>query len=545
MSQSAGSVLSPEALCAPWCPRERIQFLSDVRAPSLGGEYVLLWVQQDVRAECNHALEIAIALANMLRLPLVAAYGLYEKFPGATERSFAFLLEGLCENERHLHVRGIPLLVGRAPPPDVVRTLAAGASAVVCDRGYTRVVRNWRSQLASILPCPLIQVETSVVVPVCTASRILEPAAATLRPKLMSLVRRFMQPVPTLVLQAKIEDMGAVLACLASAGIAQLDVTSPKVALAVLDVDRSVPCVSGFCGGTTKAKERLQAFAGGPLSRYREIRKDPAKQCQSQLSPYLHFGQISTLQIILWLRENAPSVHADAWTEELVVRRELARNMAYYAPDDYDRYEGVVPHWARLTLEAHGTDARDAQYTWSELELGKTADEAWNAAQHEMLASGHMHNYMRMYWCKQLLRWTRSPKEAFETAIRLNDRWELDGRDENGYMGVAWCFGNHDNEFPERPIFGTVRSMTRSGLKAKFDEAKYIEIVRKKCAAACRDDSRYVALLPRPKGLLSFFTPSKTPGSAGQGLATPPRLGKREAGSFGPDVARSQKRKCL
>lgn len=251
--------------------------------------------------------------------------------------------------------------------------------------------------------------------------------------------------------------------------------------------------------------EKLQTFAEKHLSHYHQRRKDPVAQCQSQLSPYLHFGHVSTLQVILWLREHAPGASTEAWVDELVVRRELARNMTYYNPAGYDDYCGAVPLWARQTLEAHISDPRPRLFSREDLEHGRTDDPAWNAAQHEMISSGHMHNYMRMYWCKQLLLWTRTPREAFEIALWLNDRWELDGRDENGYMGIAWCFGNHDNAFPDRPIFGIVRSMTRSGLKGKVDEARYIEVVRKKCSSSIGRDRRYTQLLPQPKGLLSFF----------------------------------------
>nr|QDO16267.1 CPD photolyase [Lingulodinium polyedra] len=532
----------------PVCPPERLEVLSAVDSPRPGGEYVLLWVQQDVRVECNHALGVAACLANGLQVPLVAAYGLFERYPGATERAFAFLLDGLAELQCGLAARGVPLVVGRAPPPDVVSSLACRACAVVCDMAYTRVTRGWRVQLAKSLACPLLQVETNVVVPVRTASPALEPAGATLRPKLKQLLPRFTQPVP-LVSLAHTGHADELLGMLSSAGIARLDVACPEAALSALDVDRSVPRVPSWRGGPRAAMQRLGLFAEKHLCYYRQRRKDPVAQCQSQLSPYLHFGHISTLQVILWLRQHEPGPQTEAWVEELVVRRELARNMVFYAPDGYDEYHSAVPSWAKLTLQAHATDPRPRSFSRRELELGKTDDEAWNAAQHEMVASGHMHNYMRMYWCKQLLLWTSSPQEAFETALWLNDRWELDGRDENAYMGVAWCFGNHDTEFPERPIFGTVRSMTRSGLKGKVDVARYVELVRKKCSAAIGQDPRYGPLLPRPQGLLKFFgaAAGAQPGSLKAPGAPRPQAGGPPAGAAaakgrrgpGPGLGRS------
>lgn len=515
------------------CPAERISLLGTAEVPR-PGHCVLLWVQQDVRAACNHALEVAATLANGLGVPLVAAYGLSERYPGATERSFAFLLDGLAELRRDLEARSVPLVVGRAPPPDVVLALAPRARVVVCDAGYTRVVHGWRKllgdKLSESLACPLLQVETNVVVPIRAASLFLEPAGATLRPKIMRQLPRFTERVPAVrLLHQDLADAGAgAAALLVDAGIAALDVGCAESALASLEVDRTVPRVPGWRGGPAAAMDRLKLFAVERLKTYRSQRKDPVVQCQSQLSPYFHFGHISTLQVIQWLRQYSPGPDVEAWVDELVVRRELARNMAVYNHSGYDSFDGAVPPWAVRTLEAHAADARPRTYSHRQLELGQTDDPAWNAAQHEMVATGHMHNYMRMYWCKQLLLWTASPREAFEMAIRLNDRWELDGRDENGYMGVAWCFGNHDTEFPERPIFGTVRSMTRSGLKSKVDVPRYVELVRKKCRTALALDDRFRDLLPQPKGILSFFAPK------------PPAREERKQSPSGPAAKRQR-----
>ncbi len=86
-----------------------------------------------------------------------------------------------------------------------------------------------------------------------------------------------------------------------------------------------------------------------------------------------------------------------------------------------------------------------------------------------------MHNYMRMYWGKKILEWSRTPEEAFDTALWLNNKYELDGRDPNGFVGAAWCFGLHDRPWTERAVFGTVRYMNANGLRRKFDIQAYIE----------------------------------------------------------------------
>ena len=110
-----------------------------------------------------------------------------------------------------------------------------------------------------------------------------------------------------------------------------------------------------------------------------------------------------------------------------------------------------------------------------QLENAQTHDEYWNAAQKEMVITGKMHGYMRMYWGKKILEWSRSPAIAFKTAIYLNDKYELDGRDPNGYAGICWCFGKHDTAWTERPIFGKVRYMNAAGLERKFDIEKYVQ----------------------------------------------------------------------
>ena len=125
----------------------------------------------------------------------------------------------------------------------------------------------------------------------------------------------------------------------------------------------------------------------------------------------------------------------------------------------------------------HRNDKRDFLYNLDAFENSDTHDDLWNAAQNQMKLNGKMHGYMRMYWAKKILEWTKSPEEAFQIAIELNDRYELDGRDPNGYTGVAWSIGGiHDRPWFERPVFGKIRYMNYNGCKRKFDVKKYIEM---------------------------------------------------------------------
>jgi deoxyribodipyrimidine photo-lyase len=245
----------------------------------------------------------------------------------------------------------------------------------------------------------------------------------------------------------------------------------PEKLLARLDIDRSVPPVSAFRGGYSQARKLLREFIDHKLDHYDERTNDPSLDFTSHLSPYLHFGQISPLEVALAVAE-APGPNEEAFLEQLIVRRELSMNFVHYNPA-YDTYD-CLPDWAKATLAEHEKDPRPYIYSEDELEQAQTHDPYWNAAQLEMVRAGKMHNYMRMYWGKKILEWSPTPREAFETALRLNNRYELDGRDPNGFTGVAWCFGKHDRPWQERPVFGRVRYMNAAGLERKFKMDAYV-----------------------------------------------------------------------
>lgn len=425
------------------------------------GDYVLYWIQASQRAHYNHALEYAVGEANERGLPLVVYFGLTDKYPEANLRHYAFLLEGLSETEKALSRRGIKLVVRHESPEVGVVEMARRASLVVVDRGYTRLERKWRAEVARAVRCPLIQVETNVIVPVEVASVKEEFSARTLRPKIMRVLQKFLVPLRGRAVEK--DSLGLRLDSLSLENIGSV--------LHRLSIDRRVGPVPTFKGGRSAARQRLDRFLEKKLASYAELRNDPNEDSLSGMSPYLHFGQISPLEIALEV-EKRGGRGAEAYLEELIVRRELSINFVYYNRL-YDKYE-CLPRWARETLEAHRRDKREAIYSLGELEEGRTGDPYWNAAQTEMRATGKMHGYMRMYWGKRLIEWTEGPEEAFRFALYLNNKYELDGRDANGFAGVAWCFGKHDRPWPERPIFGKVRSMGPSGLRRKFNADAYV-----------------------------------------------------------------------
>jgi deoxyribodipyrimidine photo-lyase len=443
----------------------RIRTLADAD-PDPAGSYVLYWMQQSQRAAHNPALEHAVRLANGRDEPLLVGFGLWERYPEASERHFAFLLEGLAETARSLSERGIKLVLRRGRPDRVALELAKQASLVVCDRGYLRHQRRWRRALARGAGRRVVQVEGDVVVPVEEVSDKAEHAARTIRPKIEKLRDDYV---------ASLAEGRPAKSSLPLHVTGDLDPTKPEAALASLRVNRDAGRVRRFRGGTAEARRHLARFLRHDLPGYADARNDPADPQASRLSPYLHFGQISPVEVARKAQaaRGAGAKDRAAFLEELVVRRELAVNFVEFERD-YDAFRSL-PDWAKKTLAEHASDERPHRYTAKELERARTHDRAWNAAMNEMRKTGYMHNYMRMYWGKKILEWCNTPEHAFRTALELNNRWFLDGRDPASYANVAWLFGLHDRAWGERPVFGKVRFMSLSGLERKFDVDAYVE----------------------------------------------------------------------
>jgi deoxyribodipyrimidine photo-lyase len=439
----------------------RVQLLND--QPVRRGDFVLYWMQQSQRAECNHALEYAVRQANELSQPLVVLFGLTDAFPEANARHYRFMLEGLRETQEDLAGRGLQLVVRHGSPEQVTTEAAEAASLVVADRGYLRMQRQWREHVARQAKCRVVQVESDVVVPVDEVSGKEEYAARTIRPKIHLDLAEHLTPVR----EAPVHYASFGL------DLGGIDLGDVDAVLGTLDIDRSVP-PGGFRGGASEARRLLDEFVDKKLAGYAELRSQPALDHTSHLAPYLHFGQISPLDIALEVSE-CGGEGAQAFLEELIVRRELSMNFVEHNPQ-HDAYEGL-PEWARKTLAKHASDPREAVYTLEELEQARTHDAYWNAAQQEMVVRGKMHNTMRMYWGKKLIEWSATPEEAFARALYLNNRYELDGRDANSFAGVAWCFGKHDRPWRERAIFGTVRYMNDRGLERKYDVDAYLRRV--------------------------------------------------------------------
>lgn len=447
---------------------DRVQCLNE-QARDPARKYVLYWMQHSQRTEWNHALEYAIRAAEALDMGVVVAFGLMEDYPDGNARHFQFMLEGLLEVKNSLADRNIKFVLRFGQPAEVCLDLAGDAAMVICDRGYLRFQREWRERIAQKAGVQVVRVESDLVIPVEVASDKQEYAARTIRKQLMNQYEDYLERPQERTPPKSTKGYS----------IDKLDFTSVGSILDQMTIDREVEPVKEFKGGTSEAKKRFQTFLDEHLTSYDEHRSDPHLEHLSFQSMYLHLGQISPCYLIDQISSSHSTENKESYLEELIVRRELTHNFVFYRPDDYDDF-GCLPDWAAETLEDHKGDERPEIYTREELEQGKTEDEYWNAAMRQMRERGYLHNHMRMYWGKQIIKWTNTPRYAYKTALYLNNKYFMDGRDANSYANVAWLFGLHDRAWQEREIYGKVRIMTRGGLERKTDPEEFVETVTRR-----------------------------------------------------------------
>lgn len=432
----------------------------------MAGGPVVYWMSRDQRAKDNWALLFAQQIAVANHSPLAVCFCLVPNFLEATLRQYAFMLKGLETLEKDLAAKQIPffLLTGE-PNPEIPRFLAREqAGALVTDFDPLDIKRSWKEHVAAKLRIPVYEVDAHNIVPCWIASPKREYGAYTLRPKIHRLLPEFLEPFPNL--KKHPYPYGG-----------KRKTTEWTKVWKTVKADRSVSEVSWIKPGERAGRTMLQRFLKKGLSEYNRLRNDPTESGQSNLSSYLHFGQISAQRVALAVSEIGENVQAEeAFLEELIVRRELSDNFCYYAPNY--RTIDTFPSWAQQTLDDHREDPREYLYSRDQFEMAETHDPLWNAAQMEMVKMGKMHGYMRMYWAKKILEWTASPEEALHIAIYLNDKYELDGRDPNGYTGIAWSIGGvHDRAWGARPVFGKIRYMSYNGCKSKFNVEQYMEKV--------------------------------------------------------------------
>ena len=438
------------------------------------GRCVVYWMQRSQRGFDNPALDVAVEAANLLKLPVVAFFAPVPYYPNANLRAYTFLNQGIPDIAEDLSRRDIGFVLRRYPEHSLIRFCEeVRAALVVGDENPLREPNHWREVAAKELRVPLWTVDSDVVVP----SKLLEKAqyaARVIRPRLQAQWERSLAPCGNP--RAQVKFPSPTLAkrgrgCTQSFDSLPID-TDVTEGWAL---DRSVGPVSSFRGGSKEARRLLKEFIRHKLKGYAERRNKPEIDGSTRLSPYLHFGHIGPLTVALAVKEaDAPQKDKDSLFNEMLVWRELAINLAWFNPL-YDSFEVAEP-WAQRTLLEHARDPRPVVYSEQQLENAETHDELWNAAQRQMVTTGWMHNVMRMYWAKKILEWTPSAAVAHRIAVEFNDKFFLDGRDPNGYAGVAWAIlGKFDRPWFERPVFGKIRYMSQASTGKKFDSKKYIE----------------------------------------------------------------------
>ena len=440
---------------------------STLKKAKIGSGPVLYWMSRDQRVKDNWALLYAQELALNLKRPLWVVFSLAPRFLKATLRQYTFMLKGLEEVGKTLNQHNIKFFVLSGDPAYEIPFFINrhDIAILVADFDPLKIKRHWKEKVQQNIDIDFYEVDAHNIVPAGIAGKKQEYGAHTFRPKILRLLPEFLTEFPTI----KFHPYGST--------VENKELVFNEM-IKILKVDFSVWEIKWLKPGERAARDVLNEFLQKKLSEYHIYRNDPNKGYQSNLSPYLHFGQISAQRVAIEvLRQREINNQAkNAFLEELIVRRELSDNFCFFNPD-YDAID-CAPGWARQTLKEHERDKRKVLYDLKAFEEGKTHDELWNACQKELVIKGKMHSYMRMYWAKKILEWTAGAKDALKIAIYLNDRYELDGRDPNGYAGIAWSIcGVHDRPWRERPIFGKIRYMSSQGCARKFDVREYIKRV--------------------------------------------------------------------
>ena len=437
--------------------------------PDPTGKCVVYWMQRAQRGRDNHAVNLAVQVANTLGLPLVVYFAGISNFPHANLRHYVFLNQGLPDIEDDLAKRNITFIMRKAPHESHEKLLVdVEAAILIGDENPMREPERWRQQLAAKITIPFWTVDTDVVVP----SKLMEKAqfgAYTIRPRLYRLLPEYLQPY---------ENPDAAHAWKRPEGF-HTDSVHEDMTRDWKDFDRSVGPVEAWKGGMHAGLVHLEHFTSKLLSEYEVQRNRPEVDGTSSMSPYLHYGHVGPQTIALAVDDAVkanPTLQSarDSYFNELIAWRELAINFVRYQPN-YDSAD-CAEEWAKRTIADHARDERDHLYTLEQLEAAQTYDDLWNAAQIQMVRHGWMHNYLRMYWGKKILEWTPDAQTAMRYTIYLNDRYFIDGRDPNGYAGIAWAIlGKFDRAWNARPVFGKIRYMSGASTGRKFNSKLYIQ----------------------------------------------------------------------
>ncbi|MEO8561869.1 MAG: deoxyribodipyrimidine photo-lyase [bacterium] len=437
------------------------------------GEYILYWMQSTQRLEDNWALRFATLEADRVGKPLLIHQGLDPTQTHASDRFHTFALQGareLAERARDLGLTyRFALRRRREDDRRVVDRLASRAALVVTDLFPTGGVAERSQRLADRVSCRVVAVDSVGVVASASFHRE-EYAARTLRPKLARLIEHSLEAVDDRPPKRSLAQ-----SLLDTIDVDWLDLRQCDVGaeVAKCEIDHTVRPVATR-GGLTAARARLSSFVRDGLSDYADRRRNPSDASgSSRLSPWLHHGMISPLEVVRAVRASAPVEASEAFLNEMLTWRELSLNFCLRNPNYASL--SALPDWVRRSMHAHADDVRDPIYTLDELERAATHDPIWNAGQRELLESGQMHNVVRMLWGKSVITWAPTYADALAWLIHLNDKYALDGRDPNSYAGIQWCLGKFDRPFAARPVWGTIRPMSLERAYTKYPMAEYLD----------------------------------------------------------------------
>ncbi|MFW5841945.1 MAG: deoxyribodipyrimidine photo-lyase [Bacillota bacterium] len=422
-------------------------------------DYVLYWLQHTQRVSYNYALGYAINEANRLKKPLKVVFVLTPDFPEANKRHYQFMLEGIVALYDAMNTLNVSFDVVVGAFKSQLNAYLKNACLFVMDDAYLRGLRDIKRDIAKAASVSTVQVVSDLIVPVDKASDKCEYSARTIRPKLLKHVDDYLDNNPVEPCRVSSKD----------------DMKQPSLDTLLKHIDNDIPVSSRFTGGYQEAMRMLHDFIDTSLCDYKDS-NDPSKQLTSTLSPYLHFGQVSPVEVYLLVESYKDNYResVENFLEQLLVRRELAYNFVWYC-DGYDQFDQMTYDWAYKTMDLHRDDERDYIYNEHDYVTFNTHDVYFNAAMKEMVITGYMHNYMRMYWAKKIIEWSDDYQSAYELIVMLNNRYFIDGRDAVSYASIAWVFGRHDRAWTERPVFGKLRYMNANGLKRKFDIDAYVK----------------------------------------------------------------------
>ncbi len=465
------------------------------------GRYILYWMNACRRTHWNFALEHAVEQAVARGKPLVVLEALRCDYPYASDRLHRFILDGMAANAMAFASQSVTyypyIEPARGAGKGLLAALANEAIQVITDDFPAFFLPRMIAAAGQRLPMRLEAVDGNGLLPMRAADHAYPTAYA---------FRRFLQkhlpehlrsapqanPLDDRPLPIPIEPAQNVTTRWPHARTLLL--AENGLDLASLPIDHQVP-PAPLRGGETAAKDHLDTFLEERLSHYCELRNHPDQEMTSGLSPYLHFGHISSHAIFSAIssrEEWGPhrigpkangkrtgwwglSANAEAFLDQLITWREIGFNMCCFEPDRYKDFASL-PDWARRTLDSHSLDPRPICYTLEELREAQTHDPLWNAAQRQLRCEGTIHNYLRMLWAKKILEWTPTPQEALAAMIELNDRYAIDGRDPNSYSGIFWCLGRYDRPWgPARPIFGSIRYMSSANTVRKVRLKEYLQ----------------------------------------------------------------------